>query len=44
MYDLPADTKAQRMLESQKTLLKTAPSVDERLLIHDLFLQTIDPQ
>ncbi|KAL4220302.1 Acyl-coenzyme A thioesterase 9 [Mactra antiquata] len=37
-------SKSDRMLESQKTLLKTAPNEEERVLIHDLFLQTIDPK
>ena len=32
------------MLESSKTLLKTAPDDEERLLIHDLFLETMDPK
>ncbi|KAH3804896.1 hypothetical protein DPMN_133188 [Dreissena polymorpha] len=44
LFKLGEDTKAQRMLESQKTLLKTPPDENERLLIHNLFLGTLDPK
>ncbi|KAH3804890.1 hypothetical protein DPMN_133182, partial [Dreissena polymorpha] len=44
LFKLGEETKAQRMLESQKTLLKTPPDENERLLIHNLFLETLDPK
>ncbi|XP_053403174.1 acyl-coenzyme A thioesterase 9, mitochondrial-like [Mercenaria mercenaria] len=43
LFSLGEESKAKRMLESQKTLLKTAPDEEERLLIHNLFLETMDP-
>ncbi|KAH3804898.1 acyl-coenzyme A thioesterase 9, mitochondrial-like [Dreissena polymorpha] len=44
LFKLGEETKAKRMLESQKTLLKTPPDENERLLIHNLFLETLDPK
>ncbi|XP_060582768.1 acyl-coenzyme A thioesterase 9, mitochondrial-like isoform X1 [Ruditapes philippinarum] len=43
LFKLGEECKAKRMLESKKTLLKEAPDEEERLLIHNLFLETMDP-
>jgi len=36
--------KSNRMMESEKTLLKTLPDENERLLIHNMFIETLDPK
>ncbi|GFO48808.1 acyl-CoA thioesterase 9, mitochondrial [Plakobranchus ocellatus] len=41
-FQLGEENKVKRQLEGSKSLLKAAPSEDERLIIHDLFLSTID--
>lgn len=41
-FQLGEDSKKKRHLEGTQSLLKTPPSETERLIIHDLFLSTID--
>ena len=36
--------KIKRQSEAKRTLLKTAPDADERLVIHEYFLKTLDPR
>jgi hypothetical protein len=36
--------KKRRMATSKASLLKTGPNTAEQRLIHDLFLQTVDPK
>ncbi|ELT98028.1 hypothetical protein CAPTEDRAFT_123067 [Capitella teleta] len=42
LFDAAACRKAIRQTEAEESLLRIPPSHDERLLIHDLFLQTLD--
>ncbi|XP_064638232.1 acyl-coenzyme A thioesterase 9, mitochondrial-like isoform X2 [Lineus longissimus] len=35
--------KEQRMLEASQSLLKTIPTKDESVLVHDMFVSTLDP-
>ncbi|XP_021346919.1 acyl-coenzyme A thioesterase 9, mitochondrial-like [Mizuhopecten yessoensis] len=42
LFQLGKSNKVKRQLEGERTLLKTAPSEEERELIHNLFLQTLD--
>ncbi|XP_069103538.1 acyl-coenzyme A thioesterase 9, mitochondrial-like [Argopecten irradians] len=42
LFELGESNKVKRQLEGERTLLKTPPSEEERQLIHDLFLQTLD--
>lgn len=44
LFKLGEANKLKRQQEGQNTLLKTAPSEEERILIHNLFLQTLDPK
>lgn len=43
-FQLGEENKKKRLLEDTISLLKTPPSEKERLIIHDLFLSTIDQQ
>jgi len=42
LFLLGESNKKHRQAEGQKSLLKTPPTEDERLIIHDIFLSTID--
>jgi hypothetical protein len=37
-------SKKRRTSMQKTSLLKTGPSVEEQAVIHDLFLQTVDPK
>uniref|UniRef100_A0A0B6ZLN7 HotDog ACOT-type domain-containing protein n=1 Tax=Arion vulgaris TaxID=1028688 RepID=A0A0B6ZLN7_9EUPU len=41
-FKLGEENRKRRQQEGDKSLLKTPPSEDERLIIHDLFLSTVD--
>ncbi|GFS10267.1 acyl-coenzyme A thioesterase 9, mitochondrial [Elysia marginata] len=41
-FQLGEENKKKRQLEGSKSLLKAPPSKEERLIIHDMFLSTID--
>lgn len=43
LFELGEQNKIKRQEEANKTLLRVPPSEEERLVIHDIFLQTIDP-
>ncbi|KAK3775435.1 hypothetical protein RRG08_015282 [Elysia crispata] len=43
-FQLGEENKKKRQQEGTKSLLKTPPSEEERLIIHDIFLSTLDQQ
>lgn len=43
IFQLGEVNKIKRQSEAKRTLLKTAPDADERLVIHEYFLKTLDP-
>ncbi|KAL3848568.1 hypothetical protein ACJMK2_019419, partial [Sinanodonta woodiana] len=44
LFKLGEANKEKRIEEGKKTLLKSPPSQEERLIIHNQFLQTLDPK
>lgn len=44
LFMLGEENNLRRKLEGQKTLLKTPPDEHEKLLIHNMFLETLDPK
>ncbi|XP_013061260.1 acyl-coenzyme A thioesterase 9, mitochondrial-like [Biomphalaria glabrata] len=42
LFKLGEENKIKRQRETTQSLLKTPPTEDERLIIHDLFLSTVD--
>ncbi|KAK6962071.1 acyl-coenzyme A thioesterase 9 mitochondrial [Biomphalaria glabrata] len=42
LFKLGEENKIKRQRENTQSLLKTPPTEDERLIIHDLFLSTVD--
>ncbi|XP_064615404.1 acyl-coenzyme A thioesterase 9, mitochondrial-like [Liolophura sinensis] len=43
IFEMGEQRKKKRQDQSTQSLLRTPPDAEERLLIHDLFLQTLDP-
>lgn len=44
IFKLGEESRTKRKIETQKTLLKSPPDEEEKLLIHNMFLETLDPK